>query len=157
VLQFSVVALAHSCKIDDVHSKDGQRLAIFSQFVHLMIHRFGVFDFLGLVPVHNANIDSTWTYQPSNDKSSCLILLHDFLHTLIIILTELPSPPLSPLDEVENAKIRLRREVIHRLASGSKTHSELGEVVHMLCMRDNETLVNEGKQINPDDAIGSSI
>jgi len=146
----------------DQDCEDRQRQASFSQFIHLMINRFGVFDFVGLVQsqkpkLENGDNTSTWTYQPSNDRSSCLMLLDDFLHTLIIMVTELPSPPVKPVNEVMSTKMRLRRELIHRLASGPKTHSELGEVIHILCMRDNEILVNEGKKINPDDAVGSSI
>ena len=156
-MQFSVLALTESTDYDQ-DCKDRQMLVIFSQFVHLMLHRFGIFDFVGLTRGQSVNLESAWTYQPTNDRASYLILLDDLLHTLIVMVTELPSPPpVKPSDEVENAKMRLRRELTHRLASGPKTNSELGEVVHMLSMRDNEILLNEGKQINPDDAIGSSI
>lgn len=138
------------------------QLAPFSQFIHLMINRYGIFDFVGLDQVNlkkleNDNQPNTWTYQPSNDSSSCITLLDELLHTLIIMVTELPSPPVKLIDEVRNTTMRVRRELIHRLASGAKTHSELGEVIHILSMRDNDTLVNEGKKINPDDAVGSSI
>ena len=55
------------------------------------------------------------------------------------------------------AKWRLRREVIHRLAYGPKTHSELSEVHHVLSMWDNVFLNEQGKLVNPDDATGAAL
>lgn len=57
------------------------------------------------------------------------------------MITELPPPPAVDLvDHTRQAKERLRREVVHRLVSGSKTHSELAEVHHVLPLRDNVSL-----------------
>lgn len=47
--------------------------------------------------------------------------------------------------------------MVHRLASGPKTHSEMAEVHHVLSQRDNLVLCDEGKQINPDDASGAAL
>ena len=99
-----------------------------------------------------------WSYNPAKDAATSLSLLEELFHTLIILITELPPPP--PKDTAEHtsqAKERLRREVIHRLASGPKTHSELAEVHHVLAQRDNLVLSEEGKLVNPDDATGAAL
>jgi hypothetical protein len=99
-----------------------------------------------------------WAYTPARDAASSLLLLEEFLHTMIILCSELP--PLPPQDKsahTAQAKWRLRREVIHRLASGPKTHSELAEVHHVLSHWDNVYLSEEGKLVNPDDATGAAL
>ena len=135
--------------------------------VNLMLHRLGVFNFAGLTKAPNSDInrytaeikqglfprehtsedtdceDSSlpWTYSPSRDADSSTLLLDEFLHFMIIFTSELP--PVAPLDKdghTNQAKARLRREVIHRLASGSKTHSEFSEVNHVLSHWDNHYL-----------------
>jgi len=97
-----------------------------------------------------------WTYTPARgDTLSSLTLLEEFLHLLIVLVTELPpAPSMSPITD---AKLRLRREVVHRLASGPRTHSELVEVHHVLPQRDNARLSEEGKMMNPDDATGAAL
>ena len=50
------------------------------------------------------------------------------MHTSLPV-QEMPSPsPRDKGDHANEAKRRLKREVIHRLASGNKTHSEMAEV-----------------------------
>jgi len=106
-----------------------------------------------------------WTYSPSRgDVTSSIRLLEELLHLLIVLITELPPPPSSTelgpegsAGKILHAKRRLRREVIHRLASGPKTHSELAEVHHVLPQRDNSTLSEVGKLLNPDDAGGAAL
>ena len=59
---------------------------------------------------------------------------------------EMPPPsPRNKNDHAFEAKRRLKREVIHRLASGNKTHSEMAEVHHVLPLRDNFVLYETGK------------
>ena len=157
-----------------------------SDFVHLLLHRFGLFDFLGfrnapysskelythqvasgLYPEELCGEDDDigdvvypWTYTAAddNDVSKFLPLLEEYLHLLIVFLTELPSiPPVDKADHTRQAKERLRREVIHRLASGPKTHSELAEVHHVLSHWDNAFLSEEGRNVNPDDASGAAL
>lgn len=158
-----------------------------SDFVHLLLHRFGLFDFLGfknapnsskelyrhqvasgLYPKELSGTDDDdkgdviypWTYTAANynDVGTFLPLLEEFLHLLIVFLTELPSiPPVDKIDHTLQAKGRLRREVIHRLASGPKTHSELAEVHHVLSHWDNALLSEEGREMNPDDASGAAL
>ena len=153
--------------------------------VHLLLHRLGIFDFCGLAKAPNSDINRyldevqqglyspeqnssedamsedfllPWTYTPARDAASCLLLLEEFLHTMITLCCELP--PLPPQDKIAHtaqAKWRLRREVIHRLASGPKTHSELAEVHHVLSHWDNVYLSEEGKLVNPDDATGAAL
>eukprot|EP00980_Cylindrotheca_fusiformis_P000097 scaffold19_cov114-Cylindrotheca_fusiformis.AAC.44 len=151
--------------------------------VHLLLHRLGLFDFCGLAKgphsdinryldevqkrLYNPELNSDksdedfflpWTYSPARDAASRLLLLEEFLHTMIILCTELPpEPPLTKKAHTAQAKQRLRREVIHRLASGSKTHSELAEVHHVLSHWDNVFLSEEGKLVNPDDATGAAL
>jgi len=93
------------------------------------------------------------------DSNVSLILFEELLHLWILLLTEVPAPPTSASEEISigQAKSRLRREVIHRLASGPKTHSELAEVHHVLPLRDNTVLHDEGKKKNPDDATGAAL
>ncbi len=68
----------------------------------------------------------------------------------------MPSPtPKNKNEQVLEAKRRLKREIIHRLASGNKCHSEMTEVSHVLSARENlalgETLVN------PDETGGAAL
>eukprot|EP00550_Attheya_septentrionalis_P012964 CAMPEP_0198304944 /NCGR_PEP_ID=MMETSP1449-20131203/57651_1 /TAXON_ID=420275 /ORGANISM="Attheya septentrionalis, Strain CCMP2084" /LENGTH=2807 /DNA_ID=CAMNT_0044007473 /DNA_START=500 /DNA_END=8923 /DNA_ORIENTATION=- len=99
-----------------------------------------------------------WTYTPAKDASSLLSLLEELLHLLIILITELPPPPsVDGQEHAVQAKKCLRREVIHRLASGPKTHSELAEVQHVLPNHYNSVLSEEGKLLNPDDATGAAL
>ena len=151
---------------------------------HLLLHRLGIFDFCGLAKAPNSDINRyldevqrglyspeqnsedmgddfvlPWTYCPARDAASCFLLLEEFLHTMIILCSELPPLPTAGDKPVhtQQAKWRLRREVIHRLASGPKTHSELAEVHHVLSHWDNVYLSEEGKLVNPDDATGAAL
>jgi hypothetical protein len=151
-----------------------------SFLVNLMLHRLGLFDFTGLAKAPNWNITRysqevaiglypaehktsddvalPWTYSPARDSSSSMLLLEEFLHFIIVFISELP--PVVPHDkdeQTQQAKLRLFREVIHRLASGPKTHSELSEVHHVLSHWDNMLLSEEGKLVNPDDATGAAL
>mmetsp|Transcript_12443 Transcript_12443/g.23345 ORF Transcript_12443/g.23345 Transcript_12443/m.23345 type:complete len:2568 (-) Transcript_12443:2177-9880(-) len=183
LMQFAFICLL-SLKGEDSRISDVNNLhQSFScaHLVNLFLHRFGIFDYAGfkrapeiykmrysdevinglhppekqlneverLMPV---------SFPPSDDPVRLKSLLEELLHTLIMFITELPAPP--PLDsasETQQAKIRLRREVIHRLASGPKAHSELAEIHHVLSMRDNMVLSEEGKLVNPDDANGAAL
>ena len=154
-----------------------------SFLVHLLLHRLGIFDFAGLAKGPNSDITRyldevkqglyspeesvdhmeedfplPWTYSPARDAASSLLLLEEFLHMMIIFTSELPPlPPRDKQDHTSQAKWRLRREVVHRLASGPKTHSELAEVHHVLSHWDNVFLSEEGKLVNPDDATGAAL
>jgi len=99
------------------------------------------------------------TYSPaSKDAAQCLALLEEALHLLIVLVTELPPPPpVDKSDHLKQAKSRLRREVVHKLVSGPKTHSELADVQHVLPHRDTVLLNEEGKLVNPDDASGAAL
>jgi len=150
--------------------------------IALLLHRFGIFDFCGLVAAPTENREmylsqvasdmypgeitsseeedfvTPWTYSPTKDVSALLALLEEFLQLIVVLITELP--PIPPVDKAEHtiqAKKRLRREVVHRLASGPKTHSELAEVHHVLSNWDNTFLSEEGKLLNPDDATGAAL
>ena len=73
-------------------------------------------------------------------------------------MTELPLPPPNDKDEsLSQAKRRLRREVIHKLVSGAKTHSDLQEIDLVMPLRDTLLLKEEGKLLNPDDASGAAL
>lgn len=166
----------------DLHRPDSDIGVCF--LIHLMLHRLGLFDFCGLAKAPNSDINLyldevqqgfyqaehnsedamgddfllPWTYSPAKEASSCLLLLEEFLHTVIILATELPPvPPGDRSGHTAQAKWRLRREVVHRLASGHKTHSELAEVHHVLSHWDNVYLSEEGKLLNPDDATGAAL
>jgi hypothetical protein len=154
-------------------------------FFHLLLHRMGLFDFCGLAKAPSWNINAylrecekglfprelqpatdeseddivlPWAYCPAREASSCVFLLEELLHLLIVFTTELPLPsPESRLVHTQQAQWKLQREVVHRLASGQKTHSELSEVQHVLSHWDNTLLCEEGKLINPDDATTASL
>ena len=155
-------------------------------FIHLLLHKLGIFDFCGFLtapsqdvpgylaesragyygrelepPEQNTEAPSVvlpWTYTPSRELASSLVLLEEFLRLLIVFASELPHPsPANKTDHTEQARWRLHREVVHRLASGPKTHSELLEVHHVLSHWDNLLLSEEGKEVNPDDATGAAL
>jgi hypothetical protein len=68
----------------------------------------------------------------------------------------MPSPtPNNKDDEILEAKRRLKKEVIHRLASGNKCHSEMTEVSHVLSAREN--LVLGETFVNRDDASCAAL
>lgn len=121
---------------------------------HLLLHRLGLFEFCGL----EAPTDMAPSFCPARDSAACLLLLEEFLHAMVIICKELPPvPPVDKAAHTAQAKRRLRREVIHRLASGPKTHSEMAEVHHVLSHWDNVYLSEEGRLVNPDDATGAAL
>jgi hypothetical protein len=107
------------------------------------------------------------TFSPTEDVSASFLLLSsstvkEFLHTRIIVCTELPGVLFHQNTNrstryKQNRDCGQEREVIHRLASGSKTHSELAEVHHVLSHWDNVYLSEEGKLVNPDDATGAAL
>ena len=154
------------------------------KFVHLLLHRLGLFEFLGLTKAPNRDVNRyhqevanglypnearseeddfddiplPFTYSASRQTATSVALLEEFLHTIIIFYSELPLvAPTNREDHTRHAQWKLHREVIHRLASGSKTHSELSEVQHVLSYWDNLLLNDQGKEINPDDASGAAL
>lgn len=153
-----------------------------SFLVNLMLHRFGIFDFVGMAKAPDSQVDVythqmtielfppergssdskgphlPFTYSLGRDSASCMVLLEEYLHFMIVFVTDLP--PITPRnhdEQTQQAKFRLMREVVHRLASGPKTHSELSEVHHVLSHWDNVLLSEEGKHVNPDDATGAAL
>ena len=151
-----------------------------SFLVNLMVHRLGIFEFAGMAKAPDSDLSRyaeevsknlyssersvdggfilLWNYSPALDASSSMLLLEEFLHFMIIFVSELPpSSPEDKEEQTKQAKFRLLREVVHRLASGSKTHSELSEVHHTLSHWDNVLLSEEGKLVNPDDATGAAL
>jgi hypothetical protein len=161
-----------------------------ARLVNLLIHRFGVFSFLGfemapptdldryieevrsglypaeIKPTDNdgenssrsSNAAMPWVYTPARDSSHEMLLLGELLHLFITLISELPPPPAEDKSQhAIEARRRLMREVIHRLASGPKTHSEMTEVSHILSNRDTDALCELGKKINPDDASGAAL
>ena len=120
-----------------------------------------------------------WTYSPADhiskntgkismDVPAALALFEELLHLFIILITELPPLPLlseknstqmssKKSEQAKQARYRLRREVIHRLASGPKPFSELAEVHHVLSQRDNAALSEEGRLQNPDEAAEAAL
>lgn len=155
-----------------------------SFLTNLLLHRLGIFDFVGFFMAPNSDaqrykqeadaglypreeaapdafstdVPLPWTYSPARDTSSRMKLLEEYLHFMIVFISELP--PVVPVDrdeQTKQAKQRLFKEVIHRLASGPKTHSELSEVHHVLSHWDNVLLGEEGKLLNPDDATAAAL
>ena len=153
-----------------------------AELITILIHRYGIFNFCGfkaassydverysdevragLYPKEVQEADATqlvlpWAYTPAKDALSLLGMLEEALHLLIILMTELPLPPPNDKDEsLSQAKRRLRREVIHKLVSGAKTHSDLQEIDLVMPLRDTLLLKEEGKLLNPDDASGAAL
>ena len=148
-----------------------------SFLVNLLLHRFELFDFLGFIGARRINTprlsqdpDGLYdgdknddellsaTYSPARDAGLLMSLLEEFLHLIIMFVSEMPpNVPRDKEDQTQQAKLRLFREVVHRLASGPKTHSELSEVHHVLSHWDNHLLSEEGKLVNPDDATGAAL
>ena len=181
LVQFSVLGRTRHQGLQS--SPDSSDVGI-SFFVNLLLHRLGVFEFCGLRRAPDEEIqryvDETEkglfppepraseassndlvlpsSYSPANDQGSFLLLIEDFLYCIVIFISELPQVvPRNRSEHTEQARHRLYREVIHRLASGPKTHSELLEVHHVMSHWDNLLLSEEGKLINPDDATGAAL
>ena len=165
LVQFAFIGLSSlkQCDLDAATKDDKYKVQSFScaKLVNLYIHRFGIFHYAGfteaphqyedryfddvnegLYPAEKQNVggnkDLPWTYAATDDPVRHKSMLEEFLYTMIILVTELFAPP--PVDAegaARQAKLRLRREIVHRLASGPKAHSELAEVNHVLPLRDN--------------------
>lgn len=60
-------------------------------------------------------------------RETLLPLGEECLLLLILLITEVPLPPMPPQDR---HRLSLRREIVHRLASGPCTHSEVHECCH---------------------------
>ena len=150
--------------------------------ISLLLHRFGVFEFAGFAAAPGGDVAGyadeverglypgeagrdreggpalPWTYTPARDPADCLALWEILLNLLVVLATELPlPPPRDRPDEVAQVKLKLRREVVHKLVTGSKSHSELSEVFDALTTRDNHILKEEGKWVNSDDAMGAML
>jgi hypothetical protein len=149
--------------------------------VNLMLHRLGLFQFVGFAEAPEENVNGYLqgisdglypeeqkdssndgplpvTFVHSRDSASFMLLLEEFLHFFVIFIVELPSFVSSDKEEqTQQAKLRLFREVVHRLASGPKPHSEVSEVHHVLSHWDNFLLNEDGKMVNPDDATGAAL
>ena len=178
-----LVQLALVC-IATLNAGEGDNGAGTARLVNMLIHRYGVFAFLGFEMAPPTDLDRyvqeiqsgmypaeiksgddkssspamTWVYTPARDSSHEMLLLGEMLHLLITLISELPPPPAeNESQHAIEARRRLIREVIHRLASGSKTHSEMTEVHHILSNRDTDALCELGKKINPDDASGAAL
>lgn len=148
-----------------------------SFLVNLLLHRFELFKFLGFAEAKhlhsprvmqdpdgmyeddkNGDDQLSSLFSPASDAGLLMSLLEEFLHLIIMFISELPpNVPRDREDQTQQAKLRLFREVVHRLASGPKTHSELSEVHHVLSHWDNYLLSEEGKMVNPDDATGAAL
>ena len=177
--QFAVMGRTQHLALSS--SEDSVGMAFLS---NLLLHRFGIFDFCGLCMAPTSNVDRyrqewtsglypkeipalgplgsdlalPWTYSAARDPSSFMKLLEEFLRFIVVFISELPHVVPTERDEqIRQAKFRLHREVIHRLASGPKTHSELSEVHHVLSHSDNALLNEEGRLLNPDDATGAAL
>ena len=156
-----------------------------SFLIHLLLHRYGLFDFCGFARAPDANLDQyerevdegwlpresgqdssgdnnglvlPWTYTPARDAGDCRALLEEFMHLMIIFATELPpAPPKDEHDRTEQAKNCLRRHVVHRLAASPKTYGELVEINTCMSFQDNMLLNEAGKILNPDDATAAML
>lgn len=182
LIQFAFIGLTSLNECENTSAKTSCAYSFScAHLVNLFLNRFGIFDYVGfrrapeiyheqyLNEVRNGFCPAEkqlneegellpMSYAPSDDPIRLKSMLEELLHTLIILITELFAPP--PVDsaaETLQAKSRLRREVVHRLASGPKAHSELAEIHHVLSMRDNLVLSEEGKLVNPDDANGAAL
>lgn len=150
--------------------------------INLAVHRFGLFDFVCFkrAPTDNPSLYDDelkaqlyqpevsdgdgltntlpWSYSPSSAGLSVLPFLEEFLHFVVVFVSELPAnASRTKQEQTDQAKKRLHREVVHRLAAGPKQYSELSEVHHVLSHWDNFLLSEEGKKINPDDATGAAL
>lgn len=174
-------AIARTSNLSTTYDSSDVGVAFLS---NLLLHRLGIFDFVGMAKAPEQNIaayvkeletnyyegekkdpndlnDSMtlpWTYSPIRDSSVAMVLLEEYLQFTIVFISELPAVvPSTREEQTKQARFRLFREVVHRLASGPKTHSELSEVHHVLSHWDNVLLSDEGKLLNPDDATGAAL
>ena len=124
-------------------------------FVNLLLHRFGVFDFIRFIKSPDLNVGA---YRKGSNES-CLIssketsvmlqMLEELLNVLIVLVTELPPPP--PKDKshaISQTKSRICRELVHRLVSGPKTHSEMNDIHQVLSQRENNLMDETGQNVN---------
>lgn len=165
LVQFALVA---GCFLENYQRSKNQKTDFctsqcftISNFVCLSTHRFGVFDFLGFTTSFAMEEDVAESFAMDDntmevvgeagnihvvssitkDPDRLAFLLDEFLYFLIILITELPAPEVR--DEAEylsQAKQRLRREVVHRLVSGPKAHSDMCELHHVLPHQDDVSI-----------------
>ena len=132
------------------------------------MHRFGVFDFCNMQSAPSVNqvkyyselsrdcytagglfgnvVPTPW-YNPADTTAESLLLYEEMLQFIIVFVTEMPGY-VKVGDEVDAVKAKLRREVVHRLASGSCTHSSLTDVHSMLSIWENNVLQDGGTDSN---------
>ncbi len=137
LVQFSLVANYYLQSNYSIYNEGSQRYNC-SGFICLLIHRFGLFDFLGFkcLQVKEARDDKA-----TNDPDRLSLMLDELLHLVIILITELPPPQANdPAAYLSQAKQRLRREVVHRLVSGPKAHSDLSALYDVLPHQDNVSI-----------------
>ncbi|KAK1739980.1 E3 ubiquitin-protein ligase [Skeletonema marinoi] len=149
LVQLALVCMATLVE-DEEDEMENEGLSLFSgagtaRLVNLLVHRFGVFSFLG------------FEMAPSTDLDRYLGEIRSGMYPAEIKPTLPPPPAEDESQHAIEARRRLMREVIHRLASGPKTHSEMNEVSHILSNRDTDVLCELGKKINPDDASGAAL
>ena len=82
-----------------------------------------------------AMLDLAERSSPALAKDETLALCEELLVLVILLVTELPTIPDAP-EHQERTKMQVRREVVHRLAAGSCTHSEVLECLHLVPKHD---------------------
>ena len=110
--------------------------------INLVLHRFQVHDYL-LKVVTRAEEQDKAVEETKSD--SLLPLAEECLHLLILLVTELPLPPMP--QEARHRQLLLR-EVVHRLASGPCTHSEIHDCCHQF---------SEGSEAMPEPLLESIL
>lgn len=162
VAQFAVLGRRQD-RWSTTESDDGIGMAFFT---NLLLHRLGLFTACGFhsacithLPEGEVAPSVPFSLVRDNEEDiDALKLTEEFLHLMILFVTELPATIPSDKDgQILQARQRLHREVVHRLASGPKTHSELSEVHHVLSHWDNVLLSEAGKEQHPDDATGAAL
>ena len=88
-----------------------------------------------------------FTTAGKDSDSENMRMVEEMLYLLTLLVTELPRPPTSRPAPPKSPPVavlkKLRREIVHRLATGPSTHSSLNDVHLMLSVSENSALAEK--------------
>jgi hypothetical protein len=104
-----------------------------NRFLNHALHRFNLFNIL------NTTATAALSGQSRLPDDKVGKIMDEFLLFLINLVTELPTP--SDANVINRIESQVRREIVHKLATGPCTYSQLQEAISVLQDSDNDKTV----------------